>query len=721
MIRKILLTATAALLAALSAAARGGFAIVIDPKSYAEARAEVEAYAAAVRETDGLTPHILVDRWGVPDSIRAALRRMHDDSRTALEGCVLVGDIPVAMIRDAQHLTSAFKMNQKMDRRRSSVPSDRFYDDFGLQFTPLGRDEGEPYFYYSLAAEGEQRLEPDLYSGRIRPTDVGGTSRYEKLRRYLRKLVAEKRARPQLRRIFFFSGHGYISESRPARMDEKAGLYEHFPMLRGQREAIGYMDHSDVNPVKEHLMNELMRDDLDFALLHHHGQDDTQYLNEIAMPRMPRQAREWIKAYCRARLQAARERGRNADSLRTVLEGQYDLPASWLEGWDAPALLRADSLRDAALDLHLEDFAGYGFAPNCRVVMIDACFCGSFHLDDCIANEYIFSPGRTVVCIANSVNVLQDKWSDRLVGLMAMGGCVGDVVRYSTYLESHVVGDPTFRFADEQGRRLDELIRRDRVADWKKLLRAPEADLQVLAIEHLHRHGAIGSDELLDIFRTSTSALVRMQALQTLSQINDANFIEAIRLGVDDSYELVQRHALRLLGCTGDTSLVPALIGVCIRNNTSERCNFNARTALSYYTADVLLPEFARQFDSPTVKYVHKDTVRAVIEKSIRHNAGKWTEDMDLITAPDTPQKQRLSAIRTLRNNCVHACVPRLVAYLRSCPDAATQVALLEALGWHRLSTGAPLVRRAALDMSRDTGLAPEVRHEALKTYNRLK
>ena len=135
----------------------------------------------------------------------------------------------------------------------------------------------------------------------------------------------------------------------------------------------------------------------------------------------------------------------------------------------------------------------------------------------------------------------------------------------------------------------------------------------------------------------------------------------------------------------------------------------------------MLLPEFARQFDSPTVKYVHKDTVRAVIEKSIRHNAGKWTEDMELITAPDTPQKQRLAAIRTLRGNCVHAAVPRLVAYLRSCTDAATQVALLEALGWHRLSTGAPLVRQAALDMSRDARLAPEVRHEALKTYNRLK
>ena len=721
MIRKFLIL-TAALLTLLgNAQARGGFAIVIDPKSYEEARSEVDAYAAAVESTDGLTVYTVVDRWGVPDSIRATLQRMHADPETALEGVVLVGDIPIAMIRDAQHLTSAFKMNQKADRRQSSVPSDRFYDDFGLQFSPLGRDAEKPCFYYSLTAESAQRLEPDIFSGRIRPTDAGGTSRYEKLRAYLRKLVAEKQALPQLRQVFFFSGHGYISESRPARMDEKTGLYEHFPHLRGQAEAIGYMDHSDANPVKEHLMNELMRDDLDFALLHHHGNYDTQYLNEIAMPRMPLQAREWIKAYCRARLEAGRDRGRDTDSLRSRLEAQYDLPASWLAGWDAPELLRSDSLRDAALDLHLEDFGGYGFAPNCRVVMIDACFCGSFHQDDCIANEYIFSPGRTVVCIANTVNVLQDKWSDRLIGLMALGGCAGDVVRYSTYLESHVIGDPTFRFSPATDYRLDDLIRTDRVKDWKKLLRAPEADLQALAIEHLARHGAISSGELLDIFRTSPLAIVRMQALQTLALFNDEHFIEAVRLGVGDSYELVQRHALRLLGSSGDPRLVPALISVCIRNNTSDRCNFNARNALSYYPAEELIAEFARQFDNPAVKYVHKDRVRATIEKSIRHNAGKWLEYADSITAPATSRKARLSAIRALRNNCVHARVPQLVDYLRTCDDAETQVALLEALGWHRLSTGAPLVRQAAYEMSRNAELAPEVRNEALKTYNRLK
>ena len=36
------------------------------------------------------------------------------------------------------------------DRWESSVPSDRFYDDFSLEFVPLGRDSIHPgCFYYS--------------------------------------------------------------------------------------------------------------------------------------------------------------------------------------------------------------------------------------------------------------------------------------------------------------------------------------------------------------------------------------------------------------------------------------------------------------------------------------------------------------------------------------------------------------------------------------------
>ena len=248
--------------------ARDGFAIVIDQKSYNEAKVQVDAYAAAVEQLHGMKSYIVIDRWQVPDSIRATLIRMHSQKQDPVIGAVFMGDIPIPMVRDAQHMTSAFKMDQQRDRHESSVPSDRYYDDFGLRFRSLGKDDEKPYFYYSLTADSRQHLQPTIYSGRIRPTDAGGTSRYEKLRSYLTKLVDEKRIQRQLQQMFYFSGHGYISESKVARIDEKSSYLEHFPELKGRTNRIGYLDHSDRNPVKTMLMDELMRTDLDLAVLH---------------------------------------------------------------------------------------------------------------------------------------------------------------------------------------------------------------------------------------------------------------------------------------------------------------------------------------------------------------------------------------------------------------------------------------------------------------------
>lgn len=220
------------------AAVKRGFAIVVDPKSYQEAKNEINDYAKAIEDINGLKVFIVQDKWGIPDSIRAELTRLHSQKTFPIEGTVLLGDIPVAMIRDAQHMTSAFKMNQANDRRESSVPSDRFYDDLGLKFKFLDRDSVKPYYYYSLTADSRQYLRPTIYSGRIRPTDVGGTSRYQKLRAYLKKVVAEKRSKNTLNQMLYFNGHGYVSGSIMARIDEKLGLYEHFPWLLQQKTAL---------------------------------------------------------------------------------------------------------------------------------------------------------------------------------------------------------------------------------------------------------------------------------------------------------------------------------------------------------------------------------------------------------------------------------------------------------------------------------------------------
>lgn len=76
------------------------FAIVIDPTTYKEVRTEVDMYAESI-EKEGLKVITLVDKWGVPDSIRKKLHELYLQKETPIEGAVFIGDIPIAMIRDA--------------------------------------------------------------------------------------------------------------------------------------------------------------------------------------------------------------------------------------------------------------------------------------------------------------------------------------------------------------------------------------------------------------------------------------------------------------------------------------------------------------------------------------------------------------------------------------------------------------------------------------------
>lgn len=722
--KSLFLTLALALGVQVSAAFKRGFAIVIDPKSYREAKAEVSDYAKAIEQIDGLKVYILEDRWGVPDSIRAALISLHSQKNAPIEGAVFVGDIPVAMVRDAQHLTSAFKMNQTTDRRQSSVPSDRYYDDFELKFRHIDKDTLHNYHYYSLQADSRQYLEPTIYTGRIRPVEANGVISVSKLKAFLKKAVAAKRNRTPLDQMLFFNGHGYVSDSYLVRIDEKAGLYEHFPWLQKQQNGISYITHEQQPVIKYTLMNELQRPDLDYAILHHHGADDTQYLDGIPPINTPRAAKEMIKAYLRANLHhGVDDKKQDKDSVIAKLTKFMDVPESWISDAYDPEIMKADSISDADDNLTISDFKVHGYKPNCRVVMIDACFTGSFHLDDCIADEYIFNPGQTVAVIANSVNSLQDKWSDQFMGLLGLGAHVGFMSQYCGYLENHLIGDPTFSYAPvDNATDVNALLADNSAKIWTKYLKSNYADLQCMAIEKLHRAGKISSSELLSIFKTTKFALVRVQALVTLAKINDDNFIEALNLGVNDSYELVQRFTLNYIAKSGDFRLVPALISIAISNNTSERVNFSAQNALSMFPEDKLLEEFERQFSSDKVCYIEKDTVRQKIRRALISSAARYPEDFDIVCATnDSLSRKRMFAIRSTRNFTPPYLIPRLIETVRTNGNPEIQLMILESLGWRNQSCKTKVIADFAKQVSEDTKYTPEVRNEALKTYNRVR
>ena len=344
------------------------FAIFIDSRSYEAAAAEVDAYRAAV-ERDGLGTYLLIDEWQNPESVRSEIIRM-TEAQPHLEGVVFVGDIPIAMIRDGQHLTSAFKSSQDRDWKDSSVPSDRYYDDPELQFEFLRRDADEPlYFYYSLSPESRQHIASPIYSARIKPPKREGADSDELLRAYLRKVVKAHAEQNELDNLFVFRGHGYNSEAPEAWAGEQIALREQLPALFRTGSTVRFYDFESRWPMKPYLLEKMARKGVDVALCHHHGAPDTQYLNGYRNGSGMNVSIENIKRFLRSKIDGHKD----PEKRKAELIAYYGVPEAWCQLSDS--LHTADSLLDQAMDVHIEDL--YNRPMNPRMVMFDACYNGS--------------------------------------------------------------------------------------------------------------------------------------------------------------------------------------------------------------------------------------------------------------------------------------------------------------------------------------------------------
>lgn len=697
-----------------------GFAIVIDPESYAQAAGEVEAYAHSIAE-DGLKPIIIKDDTDSPDKIRKQLLKLYRDKKNPIEGAVFIGDIPIPMIRDAQHLTSAFKMNQAtFPWEESSVPSDRFYDDFDLKFDYLRQDSVSPlYFYYSLRADSPQYLSPDIYSGRIKAIDNGVDDKYTLLRRYLDKIVKLRVENNILDQLLFFAGHGFVSESIVARIDEKGAYLQNFPWMQTRVQGIEYIDHKRDKSVKNRLMTELQRRNLDVALLHHHGLDQIEYLNDEPDPETPAEMVHLLKDYVSHVYRRHRGKGTPDDSLKANISRNLGgVPLEWFQDEESEEHRMHDSIENRKLNLYVEDFAG--FTPNCRLVILDACFNGSFHLPRNIAGSYIFDEGMTAATIANSVNVLQDKWSDRYIGMLGLGMRVGNLPKYNTYLESHCIGDPAFHFRSAvDGLDANEMLNRP-ASWWAGQLESEYPAVRAMAMRQLVDNNLIGSDRLLDIYTNDRSEVVRMEAMTLLSLYDDDNFVRCLSMIPYDSYEMIQRYGLNFIAKRGDRELVPAIITLAKRNNTGKRIEFGVSQAAALYPAEMLIAGLDSVFDSKD--YSEGEAVKGYVAHALDKYANSYRlQDVETLCHNDSATvKARKQAIRTFRNSTMHYKVDELLEYVQSCPDDDVTVDLLEALGWFRSSFRHADISKVALAMSQDRKRSQQVREMALKTYNRI-
>jgi len=683
------------------------FAIIVDEMTLEKTGDALEA--------DGLSTYIVSGNWKNPDEVKAEIIKLNK-RKPVLEGVVFIGDIPVALIRNAQHMTTAFKMNEdEFPFPESSVPSDRFYDDLHLTFDFICQDSvNTSHFYYKLREDSPQQLRPTFYSGRIKYPEARGGDKYEAIAKYLAKAVREKKRANLLDCFVSFTGSGYNSECLLAWMDERLALTENFPLAWKNSRTAKFLNFRMEDYMKYRLFDELQRDEMDVMLFHEHGAPDRQYICDGPAPAGLQGYMNYIKSsiYSFVKREIERKKG-TPEEIMAYFTKEYALGSDFFKDFSMEKIAEQNSLERLKTGIVLEDLKE--LKTNPRFVMFDACYNGSFHEDGYIAGYYIFNDGNTVVTQGNSRNVLQDRWTIEMIGLLSQGVRVGQWNRQIATLEGHIIGDPTFHFTPFAPNTLgmDMVTHKNDREVWEKYLDSPYADVQSLALRMLVENDAdkTMSPRLLTVFQSSSFNSVRMEALKLLSRYANEDFVEAIRLGLYDAYELIRRNAAIYAGKCGDPRLAEAVVDVLLNQPESQRVNYILQGAL------MLLPE-----KQGAGVYLAKEENTSQLMQQLNKDVADNVQTLAMLQDARSPQKKQISVIRYVRNYPRHANIDAYLSIIENASQAEeVRVNMAEALGWFNYSYRKNEIRQALENMLKRDQMPGKVKLEVEQTINRLK
>lgn len=684
----LLILALALTLPGLDALAkkRNTVALVIDEATYSAVHEALDGYADAIGVFNKkAVATIVVSANCSPDLIRDTLKYLHKNKR--LEGAVLIGDIPVVMVRRAHHLATAFKMDPSWAWKRSSIPSDRFYDDFSLQFDYLKSEDG--LHYYDLSPRGAQTVSPDIYSARVRPQkNDPGHSFTDLISEFLTKAAKAKESPELLDNVLHFGGHGNSSESINARIDENRAIYEQFALEGTGR--VSFLNFDEDKYVRHRLLEALADETLDYAHLHTHGGVDAQYVSKEPYTYMTGEYIERAKAFFRAKMRSAKDK----EKTKEYYLSQYDIPASWFDDYTDPALAEKDSLARAEVDIVLEDLDGY--ASGVKVLILDACFNGAFLHPDYIAARYAFGhSSKTLAVFGNSVNIIQDHWKNELAGILTKGYSVGEWARGYMTLESHLFGDPTYTFQPSK---------------------AATPDTRGLRL----REGAFDAAKCLKTLREDPSMNVRLEAFMKIAREcpDEGILAEAIQVALGDSYELLRRLASFKAEKSGDPVLLETIAGEYLNPLQSLRVRSHLIASLQLYP----YAEVEKALDKARRSALRWPTEAdyASLKARLEASYNEDQKDFAALTDSEVPDKGKMFTIRAQRNSCKPGAIgPMLEVVADETAGQALREAAAEALGWYTVSYRRREVLSALVRL-RSSVQNPGVADEVYRSIRRL-
>lgn len=666
------------------------FAVVVDQTTLDKCRAEIDSYKAVV-ESEGLPTFIVSGNWCCPDCVRGVLKDLYEKNN--LEGAFLIGDIPIAMVTRANHLATAFKMDEReYPMGRASIPTDRFYDDFDLKFIPIKDSTDGLKHFYQMDPQSAQYIECDIYTGRLKPL-AGNGDKYAQISKYLKKAVAAHKEHNHFDQFVSYTGYGSYSECLKAWRAEQQILHEQFPGVFTKYNTAKFIRFSMDPYTKDYLLREMRRPELDFMVIHAHGLPHKQALCEIPnflsrdfdhTPYIGYEVREGLRS----------TRKRDVERTQALIE-KWGLDSTWYAGLNTPEVLAKDSIEKAQTEILIDDINDV--KPNPRFIIMDCCFNGDYRYDDFIAGKYIMADGKTVAAFANSVNVIQDGSTFDLMGLLGQGIRLGNWAKYNNILESHIIGDPTFHYTAPHGHghahgegahnhshEINDMMANNDVDFWLAHMNAKNPEVQNVALIKLVENNYKGAPAiLLERVKNSDYAIVRYNALKLLEKLNGPEYREALKVATNDGFEFTRRIAVNRMGFCGDVEFIPYLINAFVEDYNALRIKFNIEEALKCFDKNLVVAEIEKYFagrDRFLTERFKKQLLNAVEGNS----AARSLEDMK---NPEVSVDDKIYRAKALRNRPFHQNVDEMLVIVQDA-NAAPEFRqyLVESLGWFRRS-----------------------------------
>ncbi|MEA3296194.1 MAG: HEAT repeat domain-containing protein [Patescibacteria group bacterium] len=694
------------------------FGVFVDSLTYENTDKAIDKYCDAVNK-DGLQTKLFVQNWESPEEIKKIIIDL--SNKTSLQGVVFIGDIPIVMIQDAQHLTSAFKINQqRFTLERTSVPSDRFYDDLDLKFDFIKQDTTNTLlFYYSLSYKSPQYVKKDIYSGRIK-SPTNDSSKYQIIKKYLLRVSEQKLKKEKLDNVLTYLGHGYVSESLAAKENLSFFLREQFPQLFYSSGRIKNYFHSMDNNMKEIILNELQKEELDMAIFHAHGGTDTQYLLGYPLSRSINQNVDAIKFFLRSKMRYAKRRKKSVAEYKNHYMKTYNIPEKWFEGAFVDSVIIMDSLYSAKLDIYSDDVKN--ITSQAELIIFDQCYNGAFIKSPYIAGNYVFSDGgETIVGIANSVNVKQNIWCNELLGILNYGVRAGEWHKFNNYLESNIIGDPTFHFSNYYEINLLKILSGNNKKQLNQLIKSDDPVIRTLAIKKLFDlKKEKFESKLIDIYNTDISYNVRMEALKCLANIHSEKFENILFTSINDPSEYIRRVSATWMGQIGKEKYLQPLIET-IFNDHSKRVTFSAKNSLAFMCTDSIVHEQCMAYVEKLPKSIQSKGSK-YINHLYKNSRGRANDLIVTIQDKNLSDKKRISSIRTFRSYKYFQFIPKLLEIVKDSEEKEkVRLAIIEALGWYSFSENSENIISELERINENITDTTKIKLEIIKTIKRLK